>query len=69
MGFIQKYFNFSGYDDFSERSDSRELWKQFNPNKSEEIDTFLLILDNAFMVPRPYQFRIQPKDKIGDLYK
>ena len=66
---FRSLFKFSRYDDFAERPDSRELWKQLNPNKNEKIDIFLLILDDAFMVPIRYRFRIHPKDKIGDLYE
>ena len=64
-----KFFRFSRYDDFAKRADSRALWKQRNPNQNEKINIFLLILDDAFMVPQRYRFRIQPEDKVGDLYK
>jgi len=67
--FLKSLFTFSRYADFKIRTDSRELWKQTYPNQNEKIDIFLSILDEAFLVPKPYQFKIQPKDKLGDLYK
>ena len=69
MDFFRKLFDFPNYDDFNQRTDSRKLWKQYNPNQEETIDIFLSILDDAFMIPKRYRFRIQPEDTIGDLYK
>ena len=66
---FKNIFKFSRYDDFKMRPDSRNLWKQLNPKQSKKVNNFLSILDEAFLVPRKHQFKIQPKDKLGDIYK
>ncbi len=66
---FKNIFKFSKYNDFKIRPDSRELWKQINPNHNEKVDIFLSILDEAFLIPKKYKFKIQSKDKLRDLYK
>ena len=66
---FKNLFRVSKYDNLKVRADSRELWREINPDKSEEVDIFLSILDEAFFIPKKYQFRVEPKDKLGDLYQ
>jgi len=62
-------FYFSGFKDFSLRSDTRREWSKLFPQQGKQVDIFLSVLDQAFIVPKRYQFRILPQDTLLELYK
>lgn len=68
MKFLKKILGRNRYGPIADRKNCLLEWQRIFPGQEEEIETFISIIHEAFLVPNAFKYYVHPSDSIGFYY-
>lgn len=68
MKFLKKILGRNRYDPIADRKNCLPEWQRIFPGQEKEIETFISIIHEAFLVPNAFKYHVRPSDTIGLYY-
>jgi len=66
--FLKKILGRNRYDSIADRKNCLPAWQGIFPGQEKEIETFISIIHEAFLVPNKFKYHVRPSDSIGFYY-
>lgn len=68
MNFLKRISGIDRYAPIADRKNGMIEWQRIFPGQEKEIETFISIIHEAFLVPNKFKYHVRPSDTIGLYY-
>jgi len=68
MKFLKKILGRNWYGPIADRKNCLPERQRIFPGQEQEIETFISIIHEAFLVPKAFKYYVRPSDSIGFYY-